>query len=345
MRVAVAGAGRMGATHAALLAGIEEVDELLVIDADPERAASVAEATGGRAVTLEAALDAADALVVATPADAHAATVDAAVARHMPVLCEKPLTHDLASSIELTRRVEEAGAHVEVAFQRRHDPGFAAARGQVAGGSIGRVHLLRLTAFDPRVTSRLASEWPQGDAAPLFLHSSIHDFDFARWMTGQEVLEVRADGSRHDDPRPDDARGIESAVVTMRLSDGALAVLEATWLHPAGYDVRAELVADRAHLTMGLSGRTPAQHLDWAAADGGPAVAWGGYLQRFEPAYRAELAAFLAAARGERPPASTARDGVEAMRVAVAATRSYVERRAVALSEIDGATSARARVA
>ena len=332
MRVAVIGTGSMGGRHAQLLAGMPDVMEVLVVDAVASRADAVARDIGGRALDHDAALETADAVVIATPAELHAASVDAAMARGIPVLCEKPLTEALASSAALVERVEAAGAHVEVGFQRRHDPGFVAARRRVAEGALGRIHLLRLTAFDPRVAARPPTEFTPHDSAPLFLHSSVHDFDFVRWMSGSEVVEVTADGSRRDDPRPPDARGIESAVVSMRLASGALAVLEATWLHPAGYDSRVEVIADRAHLTMGLSPRTPAEHLDWPTGDRAPP--WPGYLERYEAAYRAELVAFLAAARGERPPSSTARDGLEALRIAIAATRSYAERRTVALDEI-----------
>ena len=332
MRVAVIGTGSMGGKHAQLLAGMPEVDEVLVVDAVSERAAQVARDVGGRAMEHDAALDAADAVVIATPAHLHAMTVDAAIARRLPALCEKPLTDDANASAELVRRVENAGAHVQVGFHRRHDPAYDEARRRVADGSAGRLHLLRLTAFDPRVTPRAPSEWTPSETAPLFLHSSIHDFDFVRWVSGQEVMEVSADGSRRDEARPDDPRGVETAVVTMRCSTGTLAVLEATWLHPGGYDSRVELVADRAALTMGLSPRTPATHLDWEGAAGDDG--WIGYLERFEAAYRNELVAFLAAARGEQPPASTARDGLEAHRIAIAATRAYVERRTVALDEV-----------
>lgn len=332
MRVAVVGTGTMGGMHARLLAGLPAVTEVLVVDADPQRAALVARDTGARVATEEGAIAEADALVVATPADLHATTVEAAVRRGLPTLCEKPLTDDLGTSARLVALVEAAQAHVEIGFQRRHDAAFAAAQRRIASGETGRIHLVRLTAFDPRVTPRPPSEFTPNDAAPLFLHSSVHDFDLARWLSGSEVVEVTAEGSRRDEERPADVRGVETAVVTMRLASGALAVLGATWLHPAGYDIRAEVVADRAHLSMGLGPRTPMVALDPDAAT--PGAAWAGYLERFEPAYRAELEAFLAAARGERPPSSSVRDGHEALRIAIAATRSYAERRTVALAEI-----------
>jgi myo-inositol 2-dehydrogenase/D-chiro-inositol 1-dehydrogenase len=332
MRVSVIGTGSMGGMHARLLAGLDGVSEVLVVDADAERASTVARGANGRVVTHDEAIEESDAIVIATPAELHAASVEAAVARGIPALCEKPLADDLVASAAVMDLVERAGAHVEMGFQRRHDVAFAEAHRRITSGEAGRVHLVRLTAFDPLVTPRPVTEFTPSDAAPLFLHSSVHDFDLARWLGGAEVVEVSADGSGRDEPRPTDVRGVETAVVRMRLANGTLAVLEATWLHPAGYDIRAEVIAEHAHLSMGLTPRTPATLLDPEAVPAG--AGWTGYLERFEPAYRAELDAFLSAARGERPPTSTVRDGHEALRIAVAATRAYAERRTVALDEI-----------
>lgn len=328
MRVAVIGAGGIGSLHASLLTDMDGVDEVLVVDTDAARASTVAARTGARAARLDQAIEEADAVVVATPPEFHAQAVLPALAAGRSVLCEKPLSASLEESV----RMAAAGGHLEVGFQRRHDAAMVAARDASLGA---RIHLVHLTALDPVSPPRTPESWPAGEAAPVFLHSSVHDFDFVRWLTGQEVVEVTADGSRRDESRPDDPRGIESAVVLMRLSGGALASLDASWLHPGGYDIRAEIVTDREALTMGLSARTPERHLDWAIEDGG--AAWAGYLDRFGPAYRAELVAFLAAARGETEPATTGRDGVEALRIAIAATRSFVERRTVRLDEVGAA--------
>jgi myo-inositol 2-dehydrogenase/D-chiro-inositol 1-dehydrogenase len=342
VRVAVVGAGRMGGMHAALLGAMPEI-ELLVVDADGARARAVAESAGGRRVEWSEALERAEAVVLATPSELHCEQVMAALDAGRSVLCEKPLADLLDETLAMAQRAAaEPSVHLEVGFQRRHDAGFVAARRAVTEGETGRLHLVRLTALDPRVPEHDVTLMPTADAAPLFLYSSIHDLDLVRWLTGSEVVEVHAEGSRRDGSRPEDPRRIENALVTMRLADGALAILEASWLHPVGYDVRVEVVAERAHLTMGLSGRTPARHLDWedwipTRRRGDPRPeAWAGYLERFEPAYRAELEAFFAAVRGEAPPTTTARDGLEAMRIAVAATRSYRERRTVALAEVAG---------
>ncbi|MDQ3690080.1 MAG: Gfo/Idh/MocA family oxidoreductase, partial [Chloroflexota bacterium] len=182
----------------------------------------------------------------------------------------------------------------------------------------------------PLVSPRLAAWGPPPEVAPIFRDSSTHDFDVVRWLTGQEVTEVSVAAGRRDGSVPSDPREIESAIVTMRLAEGTLAVLEASWLHPTGYDTRIELVSETAAISGGLSPRTPLRHADWTDATAG----WDGYLERFEDAYRAELVAFLESCRGNRTPATSAMDGLEAMRIAVAATRSFTEDRRVGLTEI-----------
>lgn len=334
MKVAVLGTGIMGSLHAELLAATDGVDEVLVADLDPGRAAAVARAAGGRAIGLREVWSAADAIIIATPAEAHAAAVEAAVATGVPALCEKPLAATLAEAIRLAELVESSGALVQLGFQRRFDIGFAEARRLVASGELGQLHLLRLTAHDPRIESEVLGN-DELEAAGLFLHSSVHDFDMARWLSGQEVVEVTAVGTRRDDPHPA-ASDLETAVVTMRLSGGTLAVLDATLLDPAGYDTRAELIGERDSAAVGMGPRTPIRRLDPAERPGQP---WDHYLVRFRDAYAAELAAFLGVVRGERSVPVTARDGLEAMRIVVAATISVRERRSVALAEIRGPAS------
>jgi myo-inositol 2-dehydrogenase/D-chiro-inositol 1-dehydrogenase len=339
MRVAVLGVGAMGELHARLLRELPDVDDLMVADVDRGRAASLAAELDAAVVEPAIVATSADALVVATPPAHHRRSVEAAVAAGIAVLCEKPLAADLHSTIALTEAVERAKGRVQVGFQRRFDAGFAAARGLVADGSLGTPLLLRLAAHDPRLPEPpgiAAKDGTNGDAAPMFRDSSIHDFDLVRWLGDAEVIEVTAECADRDGRRPDDLARIETATVAMRLANGAMATLDATLLEPRGYDVRAELIGSRDSVSVGHTSRTPIRNLE---ADAGTDP-WPGWMERFRPAYRAELEAFLRFAGGGPRVGATVRDGLEAMRIAAAATRSFQTRRPVALDEIAGATLA-----
>ena len=135
MKIALLGAGRIGRLHGTLIAARPEVDEVIVSDVDPARAAQTASAIGGRAApTVEEAMDGADAVIVAASTDAHARLVLAAVDRGLPVFCEKPLAFDLPETVELVTRIEDRNAVVQVGFQRRFDPGFREARRLIRSG-------------------------------------------------------------------------------------------------------------------------------------------------------------------------------------------------------------------
>ena len=172
MRVAVVGAGRMGRLHARLLANARPVSELVIADADADRAKVVAEGLGARiAPGPMEALECADAAVIATPVQTHAGLVKAAVGRGCPVLCEKPLAESLAAAIELADCVAGAGVLVKVGFQRRFDDGYRAARAAVAEGRLGRLYLMRLQATEPGR--------PPSPKTNLFRNTAIHDFDLS----------------------------------------------------------------------------------------------------------------------------------------------------------------------
>ena len=330
MRIALLGAGRIGRLHARVLAAQTEVSEIVVTDVDPGRARELAAEFNGRAVeSVEAALDSADAVVIATPTDAHATLVRAAVERGLPTFCEKPLAFDLGETADLVGRVERAGVPFQVGFQRRFDPAYREAHRLVEAGELGIVYLVRLIANDHE---------PPPDAyiptsGGLFRDSSIHDFDALRWVTGQEVVEVYATGSvrafdvfaRHGD--------VDTGAAILRLADGTLGVLGQTRHDPRGYDVRMEIVGSRDSVTVGLGPRTPIRSLE-PNAPTAPETAWTSFLDRFEVAYTEELRAFVQVARRAIPSPCTAHDALEAMRISVAATQSLADGRPVRLADI-----------
>lgn len=330
MKIALLGAGRIGQLHGRHVASLDGVSEVIVADMDATRAHDTADAIGGRpAATVEDALDAADAAIVAATTDVHSRLVSMALDRRLPIFCEKPLAFDLDETIALVDKIEHLGAVVQVGFQRRFDPAYVEARRLVETGELGTVYLVRLIAHDHE---------PPPDAyipvsGGLFRDSSIHDFDALRWLTGLEVVEVYAAGAVRGFPIFADYDDVDTGAVILQMTDGTLAVLGQTRHNPRGYDVRMEIMGSKDAVTVGLGRSTPLRPLD-ADAPAMPGPGWTTFLTRFEPAYRAELAAFIQVARGEIPSPCTARDGLEAMRVSVAATRSRIEHRPIALSEV-----------
>jgi myo-inositol 2-dehydrogenase / D-chiro-inositol 1-dehydrogenase len=330
MRIALLGAGRIGRLHAELLAGLTDAEGLFIADIDGERAKAVASEVGATAVpdSLEA-IERADASVIAAPTDAHATLIRRSLARGIPTFCEKPLAASLEETIDLVRLIDASDVPVQVGFQRRFDPAYQEARRLVTNGGLGIIYLIRLAGHDPAPPHEAYIPTSGG----IFRDFSIHDFDALRYLTASEVTQVYADGSVRGFPVFAKYRDVDTAVATLRLADGTLAVLTAARHDPLGYDVRTELFGSRDSVAIGLGQRTPLRSLEPdVPSPVGPL--WSDFLIRFRDAYRAELAEFLRVARGGAPSPCTASDGLAALRVAEAADRSLHEHRVVMLDEI-----------
>jgi myo-inositol 2-dehydrogenase / D-chiro-inositol 1-dehydrogenase len=332
MRIALFGAGRIGRLHARLLGSTPGVDEVLVADVDRARAADAAAATGASvAPSLEAALEAAEAVVIAAATDAHAELVRKSIGRGLPTFCEKPLAPNLAETIALASEIEGSGVPFQLGFQRRFDAGYAEAHRLIASGSLGTLYLVTLAGHDPAP----AHEDYIAGSGGLFRDFSIHDFDVLRWMTGCDVEEVFADGLVRGFPVYARYGDVDTAVASMRLVDGPLVSLTTTRHDPLGYDIRAEVFGSKDSVAVGLGPRTPIRSLEPDESPR-PGAGWSDFLVRFEPAYAAELAAFVEVAAGRNPSPCTAADALAALRIAEAADRSLHEHRPVRLEEIPG---------
>jgi myo-inositol 2-dehydrogenase/D-chiro-inositol 1-dehydrogenase len=333
MRLGVAGVGRIGALHAENLVNAPDTDEVLVADADAERAAQVAEKLGGRARALPDvdALIAArpDGLVVAAPTDLHAELVVRAVAARIPVFCEKPVAPDIGGTLAVLIRVEGSGVPVQVGFQRRFDAGYAAARAAVASGRLGPLHSVLAQTLDPSPPPAAYVAVSGG----IFRDCVVHDFDILRWVTGREVVEVYARGANHGEDYIRAADDVDAVAVLLTLDDGTVASVAASRYNRAGYDVRMELRGHLDSVAVGLDPRTPLRSLEpGVAAPPGPA--YPGFLGRFAAAYAAEMAAFVALARDGGPSPCTVGDALEAFYIAEACDRSRRENRPVPVAEV-----------
>jgi len=332
MKIALIGAGRIGRFHARLLSSTPGVDHLIVADADGARAAEVAGEVGADAATsIDEAIAAADAIVIAAATSAHAELIRASIARGLPTFCEKPLSDDLEDTIAVAAEVDQSGVPFQLGFQRRFDPGYREARRKVETGELGTLYAVRLAGHDPAPPHE--SYIPQSGG--LFRDLSIHDFDVLRWLTGAEVDEVYADGGVLGFPMFAKYGDVDTAVATLRLTTGALGVMTCARHDPLGYDVRAELFGSGDSVSVGLGPRTPMHSVE-PGVPPPPGPAWANFIERFESAYAAEFVEFVRVARREIPSPCVAHDGLAAMRIAEAATRSLHEHRPVRLAEIPG---------
>ncbi len=203
----------------------------------------------------------------------------------------------------------------------------------VESGALGTLYAVRLAGHDPAPPHE--SYIPQSGG--LFRDFSIHDFDILRWLTGDEVEEVYADGGVLGFPMFAKYGDVDTAVATLRLHRGTMAVLTVARHDPLGYDIRAELFGSGDSISVGLGPRTPMRSVEpGVPPPAGPA--WPDFLDRFGEAYAAEFAEFMRVAMGETQSPCTAHDGVAALRIAEAATRSLHEHRPVRLEEIPGLT-------
>ncbi|MEW2544746.1 Gfo/Idh/MocA family oxidoreductase [Streptomyces sp. NPDC047002] len=331
MRIGLIGTGRIGSFHADVLSRHREVGSLVVADTDAARAAAVAERTGATAAS---SVDdvfrwGVDAVVIASATSAHAELIGRAAKAGLPAFCEKPIALDLSGTLGAIREVEAAGTVLQLGFMRRFDAGYAAARDLVAGGALGRLHTVRATTSDPAPPP--AAYLPLSGG--LYRDCLVHDFDILRWVTGREVTEVYATGSDAGPAMFREAGDVSTAAALLTLDDGTLATATATRCNGAGYDVRMELAGTDDQFAVGLDDRTPITSTE---PKGPPRCEnpWPGFLDRFAPAYEAELDAFVDVVRGERANPCDAREALHALRIAEACERSRAEHRPVALAEI-----------
>lgn len=331
MKIAILGVGRLGAFHAKVLRELPGVNELRINDADSARAAGLAKELGAKhADSVDAALEGADAAVIVTPTGTHADLIIRALDKGLAVFCEKPIALDLGSTKRVVEHVDKTKGRVQIGFQRRFDKGFQEARRRVRAGELGTVYSFHMTSRDAMPPPDAYIETSGGQ----FVDQLIHDFDVTRWMFGDEVEELYATGSTLGFPQYAKYNDVATSVVVLRLRGGAMGLLQAARHNEAGYDIRVEVYGARDTIAVGLDPRTPMSSVE-ADAPKLKSPAYPTFFVRFADAYRAELAHFLRFARGEAENACTVRDGMEALRLGLAATRSLKDHRPVAIKDIN----------
>ncbi|GGM45430.1 myo-inositol 2-dehydrogenase [Longimycelium tulufanense] len=334
MRIGLAGVGRIGAFHAQTLRTLPAIGTLVLADTDAVRAHLVAAQLGETGVVVLDRPDdlfsaGLDGLVIAAATDAHPELLERGVDAGIPVFCEKPVAPDVQGTLAVIDRVGGTEVPVQVGFQRRFDAGYTAARDAVAAGKLGWVHTVRACTLDPGPPT------PEYVAASggFFRDCSVHDFDIIRWVTGREVVEVFARGTNRGADFFRASGDVDTLAAMLVLDDDTLALVSATRYNAAGYDVRLEVLGSQDSVAVGLDDRLPLRSVE-------PGVRWPGgpayplFMDRFRPAFAAELSAFvdLVAGRGQSP--CTVFDALEAFYIAEACERSRQENRSVRLDEV-----------
>ena len=326
------GAGRMGSFHAETLARRLPGTRLAAVaDPAPGAAHQLAERLGCvRALTDPGQLladPAIDAVVIATPARTHAGLTEAAACAGKAVYCEKPMALTLADADRAIAAAGQAGVPLQVGFNRRYDAGFSAAHDQIAAGAIGTPHLLCSLTRDPKLADPARiPPWT------IFTETLIHDFDALRFLNpGAEPVEVFALADALIRPDFKDRGLLDTAVVTVRFDNGALATAEASFQAVYGYDVRGEVLGSAGMLTLGDLRST---HLTGYGPNGITAACVVYDQDLFRDAYIAELADFTDCVRTGRAPAVTGQDARAALSIARAAIESVTTGSPVRIDEL-----------
>jgi len=331
MRIGILGLGRIGAFHAETLSGLDAVDSLVVSDPFAEAAKAAAERFGAQVADSPEALLAAgvDGIVIAAATDAHPALILAAVEAGVPVFCEKPVARSMAEGVAVLNAVKDSGVEIQIGYQRRFDAGFTAARNAVQSGELGLLHSIRSTTLDPAPPPAAYIAASGG----IFRDCSVHDFDILRWVTGREVTEVYAVGGNRGADYIKDAGDADTTGAILTLDDGTIAVVSNSRHNARGYDVRMDLHGFKDSISVGLEDKLPLRSVEPGVTF--PAgVPHDFFMDRFIPAYRAELTAFTEVVAGTRTSPCTVAEALEAGWIADACTLSLQEHRPVRIEEV-----------
>ncbi|WP_371154049.1 inositol 2-dehydrogenase [Jannaschia sp. 2305UL9-9] len=333
VRFGVLGAGRIGQVHARAIAATPGA--ALIAIADPVAAAAEAAqaAFGGDIRDIDTILssDDVDAIVICTPTDTHADLIERGARAGKAIFCEKPIDLDVDRVAACLKVVRETDATLMVGFNRRYDPDFMALRGVIDAGTLGPVETVTITSRDPGPPPGSYIERSGG----MFRDMTIHDFDVARWMLGEEVESVFATASNLVDPEIGALGDVDTATLILRTASGKQAVIINSRRAAFGYDQRIEVA--------GALGAASAQNqhlarIEVATADGFTRPPLQDFfMTRYTAAYAAEIAEFVAALSEGRAPRTSGLDGLMALALAEAAMRSLASGRAVAVADVVGA--------
>jgi inositol 2-dehydrogenase len=261
-----------------------------------------------------------DCVLIATPDKFHAQAIRTAAAAGKDILCEKPLATNLADAHAALKAVADMSVRLQIGFMRRYDTAYSAAMKRVEAGEIGEPVIFKSIGRDKDVPPLAAYE--SNVNGMVFYTNTIHDFDLARWLMRDEVIEVHAYTTVAIRPEVAQYGDVVASVVNLKYQRGAIGNVESYAQAIYGYDVRTEIVGSKGSILVGSVHQTPAIFL---TASGGTQTLADHFLTRFADAYVAEVRDFVQSVLHDRPPRVSGEDGLRALKIAVAAETSHLQ--------------------
>lgn len=330
--IGVLGVGEMGRRHAENLRRyVPEAHLIAIADVAAKRAQEVAAELEVDHFydSLDAMLanKAIQAVLIATPDKFHAQAVIATAKAGKDILCEKPLALNLADAHTALKEVAKAGRRLQVGFMRRYDPAYAAAKKRIEAGEIGVPVIFKSVGRDKDQPPIAAYE--SNVNGMIFYTNTIHDFDLARWMMGDEVTNVHSFTTSAIRPEVVKYGDVVASAVNLQYKNGAIGNVESYAQAVYGYDVRTEIVGSKGAIMVGSMDKIPATFM---TASGGQQILADHFLSRFADAYLEEARDFVRTMLTDRAPVVTGEDGLKALAIAVAAEKSHLESKPVAVT-------------
>jgi myo-inositol 2-dehydrogenase/D-chiro-inositol 1-dehydrogenase len=331
VRMAVLGMGRQGQIHSKNIAHrIPEAELVCVSDVTMDRARQV----GIDGVELYddytkiLARDDIDAVIIATSTDTHEEVIRNTTAAGKDMFCEKPIATTLEAIDELLGIVEKAGVRFQVGFNRRFDPTFRRVREHVESGRVGKPFIVNITSRDPEPPSLEYLKVCGG----IFFDTTVHDFDMARFVTGDEIVEIYATGNVLVDKRIGELGDLDTTMVTLKFKNGAVGSINNSRRTGYSYDQRVEVFGSKG---CAIAQNETPNRVELTDPDGTHRdVPLYFNIERYPEAFFGEVNAFVQSIVNKKPVPVTGRDGRIAVALSMAAKKSWQENRPVKLEEI-----------
>lgn len=325
--IALLGAGRIGSIHGRNIANHPALNLRYVVDPIGSAATQLADAVGCEVASTEQVFSdpAVDGIVIASSTDTHLDHCLSAARAGKAVWCEKPLDLDLERLLSNMSKLEPVADRLLLGFQRRFDPSFGALHNRLGQGEIGAIETVHITSHDPAPPPVSYIKVSGG----LFKDMTIHDFDMARWLLGEPVVSVFASASNLVDPAIGEAGDFDIAKIVLKTASGKMCTISNTRRSGYGYDQRVEVFGERGRLAVGNQTETTVEA--WTGSGAAADRFENFFLTRYAAAYAAEADHFAAILAGSAKPLAGVTDGLEALKLAVAAGRSAATEQVVAL--------------